>query len=104
MTSDCHAARGSAEQGPHEQPDPDPASWNPRDLEEVGVYAAIGAVGENSGQDTTTLLDSILRIDPAESSAESASLTVLHYDADYDHIATMTGQPTEWIVERGSVN
>ena len=36
--------------------------------------------------------------------AESASLTVLHYDADFDHIATVTGQPTEWIVERGSVS
>ncbi len=36
--------------------------------------------------------------------AESASLTVLHYDADFDHIAAMTGQPTEWIVERGSVS
>ncbi|MFV0308687.1 MAG: PIN domain nuclease [Desertimonas sp.] len=36
--------------------------------------------------------------------AESASLTVLHYDADFDHIATITGQPTEWIVDRGSVS
>ena len=36
--------------------------------------------------------------------AESASLTVLHYDADFDHIASVTGQPTEWIVERGSVS
>lgn len=36
--------------------------------------------------------------------AESASLTVLHYDADFDHIAAMTGQPTEWIVERGSIS
>ncbi|MEM9517161.1 MAG: PIN domain-containing protein [Actinomycetota bacterium] len=36
--------------------------------------------------------------------AESASLTVLHYDADFDHIAAVTGQPTDWIVERGSVS
>ena len=36
--------------------------------------------------------------------AELASLTVVHYDADFDHIATVTGQPAEWIVERGSVN
>lgn len=36
--------------------------------------------------------------------AELASLTVVHYDADFDHIATVTGQPTEWIVERGSVS
>lgn len=36
--------------------------------------------------------------------AEAATLTVLHYDADFDHIAAVTGQPTEWIVERGSVD
>jgi predicted nucleic acid-binding protein len=35
--------------------------------------------------------------------AESAGLTVLHYDADYDRIARVTGQPTEWVVRRGSV-
>jgi predicted nucleic acid-binding protein len=36
--------------------------------------------------------------------AEVESLTVLHYDADFDHIAVVTGQPTEWIVKRGSVD
>ncbi len=36
--------------------------------------------------------------------AEAMSLTVLHYDADFDHIAAITGQPTQWIVERGSVD
>jgi predicted nucleic acid-binding protein len=35
--------------------------------------------------------------------AESAGLTVLHYDADYDRIAAVTGQPVEWVVPRGSV-
>jgi predicted nucleic acid-binding protein len=36
--------------------------------------------------------------------AERAELTVLHYDADYDRIAKVTGQPTQWIVPRGSVS
>ncbi len=36
--------------------------------------------------------------------AESAGLTVLHYDADFDRIAGLTGQPTQWIVDRGSVS
>ena len=36
--------------------------------------------------------------------AEATSLTVLHYDADFDHIAAITGQPTEWIVDRGSID
>lgn len=36
--------------------------------------------------------------------AEATSLTVLHYDADFDHIAAITGQPAQWIVERGSID
>jgi len=35
--------------------------------------------------------------------AEKAGLVVLHYDADFDQIAELTGQPTRWIVARGSV-
>jgi predicted nucleic acid-binding protein len=33
--------------------------------------------------------------------AEVHGATVLHYDADYDRIARITGQPTEWVAERG---
>lgn len=36
--------------------------------------------------------------------AERYSLTVLHYDADFDRIAELTGQPAEWIVPRGSAD
>ncbi len=36
-------------------------------------------------------------------SAELAGATVLHYDADYDRIAAITGQPTEWVAPRGSL-
>jgi len=35
--------------------------------------------------------------------AELGGATVLHYDADFDRIAEVTGQPTRWIVPRGSV-
>lgn len=35
--------------------------------------------------------------------AEAAGLAVLHYDADFDRIAAVTGQPVEWVVPRGSV-
>ncbi len=34
--------------------------------------------------------------------AELAGLTVLHYDHDFDLISDLTGQPTEWIVARGT--
>ena len=35
--------------------------------------------------------------------AEINDLTVIHYDADYDRIASVTGQATEWVIPRGSV-
>ncbi len=35
--------------------------------------------------------------------AEIHGATVLHYDADYDRIQRVTGQPTEWIVEQGTL-
>jgi predicted nucleic acid-binding protein len=36
--------------------------------------------------------------------AEQAGLTVLHYDADFDLISTVTEQAVEWVVPRGSVD
>lgn len=34
--------------------------------------------------------------------AEHYGATMLHYDADFDHISTVTRQPTRWVVRRGS--
>jgi predicted nucleic acid-binding protein len=36
--------------------------------------------------------------------AERAGLTLLHYDADFELIANVTGQQTEWVVPRGSLD
>jgi predicted nucleic acid-binding protein len=35
--------------------------------------------------------------------AEQHDATVLHYDADYDRIAAVTGQPVEWVAAQGSL-
>ncbi len=35
--------------------------------------------------------------------AELERLTVLHYDADFETIAEVTGQRTEWVLPRGTV-
>lgn len=35
--------------------------------------------------------------------AESAGMTLLHYDSDFDTIAAVTGQTTRWIAPRGSL-
>lgn len=34
--------------------------------------------------------------------AEHHRVTVIHYDSDFDLIAAITGQPTHWVVRRGS--
>ena len=35
--------------------------------------------------------------------AQAASLTVLHYDSDFERIADAGGAPHEWVVPRGSL-
>lgn len=36
--------------------------------------------------------------------AEARSLTVLHYDSDFELVAEITGQTQEWIVARGTAD
>jgi predicted nucleic acid-binding protein len=36
--------------------------------------------------------------------AERHRVTVLHYDHDYEQIASLTGQPVRWIVPRGTAD
>jgi predicted nucleic acid-binding protein len=36
--------------------------------------------------------------------AEELGLAVLHYDADFEHISTATGQRCEWVVPSGTVD
>ncbi|MET8328351.1 PIN domain nuclease [Streptomyces sp. NPDC005181] len=36
--------------------------------------------------------------------AELHRRTVLHYDGDFDMVASLTGQPTEWVVPPGSAD
>jgi predicted nucleic acid-binding protein len=36
--------------------------------------------------------------------AEARDLTVVHYDADFDRIAAVTGQSCQWVVPAGSVD
>lgn len=35
--------------------------------------------------------------------AEHHGAVILHYDADFEHIAATTGQPHKWIVPRGTI-
>ncbi len=36
--------------------------------------------------------------------AEQNRVTTLHYDGDFDMIASLTGQPTQWVVPPGSAD
>jgi predicted nucleic acid-binding protein len=36
--------------------------------------------------------------------AETAGVTVMHYDSDFDQIAAVTGQSCEWVVPAGTVD
>ena len=36
--------------------------------------------------------------------AEARGLVVLHYDADFDRIAAVTGQTCQWVVPAGSIS
>jgi predicted nucleic acid-binding protein len=36
--------------------------------------------------------------------AEARALTVLHYDADFELVSAITGQPHRWVVQRGTVD
>jgi predicted nucleic acid-binding protein len=53
----------------------------------------------NTGQMRTVPLPDLL----IAAVAERNRVTVLHYDADFDRIAAVTEQPTQWVVPRGSV-
>jgi predicted nucleic acid-binding protein len=36
--------------------------------------------------------------------AEALNLTVLHYDADFEQISAVTGQPHQWVVPAGTID
>ena len=42
--------------------------------------------------------------DPIVAAAEELDVAVLHYDADFDLIASVTGQRCEWVVPAGTVD
>lgn len=69
-------------------------------ITQATLARAIAVQGQlaKRGQHRVSIPDLIIA-----AAAEEAGLTILHYDHDYDVIAEVTGQPVEWVVERGSV-
>lgn len=56
------------------------------------------ALAERSQQRGVKIADLLIA-----AAAEAAGLVVLHYDHDFDRIAEITGQATEWIILAGTV-
>jgi len=63
------------------------------------AVAVQDALAERSQQRGAKIADLLIA-----AAAESAGLVVLHYDHDFDLIAEITGQPTDWIVPAGTVS
>jgi hypothetical protein len=53
---------------------------------------------ERAGPPTPGLPDLLLA-----AIAERHRVTLLHYDADFDMVGAITGQPMQWVAPRGSV-
>ncbi len=60
------------------------------------VQAALAARSEHRA---LSLVDALVA-----ATAEARDLVVLHYDADFDLVAEVTGQPQEWVVPRGTAD
>jgi predicted nucleic acid-binding protein len=56
----------------------------------IEVQTALARNGQHRGVSIPDLL--------IAAAAEAAGLCVLHYDADFDRVAEITGQPVEWVV------
>ncbi len=59
------------------------------------VQARLADAGHHRGIDPLRLV--------VAAAAEAAGLTLLHYDAALDAIASVTSQPVEWVVPAGTV-
>jgi predicted nucleic acid-binding protein len=60
------------------------------------IAGAMAASGRHRGAKPVDLV--------IAAAAEAAGLAVLHYDDDYDRIASVTRQPTEWVAPAGSLD
>jgi predicted nucleic acid-binding protein len=70
----------------------EPADWD-RVLAVHRLLAATGAGHQRSVSVPDLVIASV---------AERHGAVLVHYDADYDRIAAITGQPARWVIARGS--
>ncbi len=69
--------------------------------DEIGIRAVeIQALLAEKGHHRAASVPDLL----IAATAERHGVAVLHYDGDFDTIAAVTGQPTEWVVPRGEAD
>lgn len=100
--TDLEAGFSSISPGAHRRMRTDRAAWPMVPMDQaildraVEVQDQLAAKSQQRGAKVADLL--------IAAAAEAAGLIVLHYDHDFDLIATATGQPIEWIAPAGSVS
>jgi predicted nucleic acid-binding protein len=71
--------------------------WLPTDQRAMDRALEVQGLLARRGQHRVPLPDLMIA-----ATAEVNDAVVLHYDHDFDVIAAVTGQPTRWIVKRGT--
>lgn len=76
--------------------------WPQAEIDQPVLDRALQVQGElaDQGLHRTVKIGDLL----IAAAAERAGLVVLHYDRDFDHIATATDQPVEWVVPAGTAD
>lgn len=93
------SARGKADYRQIEQDRQHAYEWLP--TEDTDLRRALSIQGELAGRGqlrAVSLPDLIIA-----AVAERHRVCVLHYDDDYEHVASITGQAMRWVVPQGSV-
>jgi predicted nucleic acid-binding protein len=99
--TDLEAGYSSASPGTHRMMREARAGWPfvPMDQESLDRAVEVQDILASRSQQRGAKIADLL----IAAAAEAAGLVVLHYDHDFDRIAGVTGQPTEWILTPGTV-
>ena len=73
--------------------------WLPTDDDDLRRALGVQAQLADRGQLRAVSLPDLI----IAAVAERHRVCVLHYDGDYEHVASITGQATRWVVPQGSV-
>lgn len=98
--TDLEAGFSSTSRGSHRAMWQFRAAWPFVAMDQTALDRAVevqDALAEHSQQRGAKIADLLIA-----AAAEAAGLVVLHYDHDFDLIAGVTGQSTEWVVPAGT--